>query len=449
MRGLLAGVIALAVGGSALSAQERSCLLVLENVDRQGNQVVVGADTNYFAGGNVRLSCRGMPIRMASDSVAAYGGRIIEVIGHMKYRDSTITMDADRGTYFKDGERWESRGNVVASNTGNGSTLTGPSLDYYRVVPGVRDTLEMYAVGRPLIDYVTLDSAGRRQEPYHIVADRVRFKGDDRVWAGGKVTIDRSDFAGRGDSLRLDTGAGNDGSLLGIAPELHGLGKDSFQLTGRRIDFRLEQKELTYLIAKGEGHAVNHDWDLTADTIGLDLHQRKLVQTVAWGRERRPHAISPQREILADSLVLETPDQKMREARAFGSAWVGGPPDSLTHERDWLLGDSVTARFAEHDSAGVARSTLRQVEARGHARSLYRVANKDPAGLPSINYSRADTILVTLKLTGDNGVERVDLSGDVDGVQLTPKAAGADSTAADSSAAPRGATAGPGPGARR
>ncbi len=447
MRGLLAGLVALAVGVPALAAQGRSCLLVLENVDRQGNQVVVGADTSYYAGGNVRLSCRGLPIKMASDSVAAHGGRIIEFIGHMKYRDSTITMDADRGTYFKDGERWESRGNVVAVNTDNGSTLTGPSLDYYRAVPGLRDTLEMYAIGRPQIDYVTTDSAGKRQEPYRIVADRVRFKGNDRVWAGGKVTIDRSDFAGRGDSLRLDTGPGNNGSLLGIAPELRGLGTDSFRLTGRRIDFQLDQKELTALTAKGEGHAVNRDWDLTADTIGLDLQERKLVQTLAWGRVRRPHALSPQREIRADSLALDTPGQRMREARAFGSAWVAGPPDSLTHERDWLSGDSVTARFAEHDSAGVARTALRQVEARGHAASLYRVNAKDRADPPSVNYSRADTILVTLKVGGDNGVERVDLHGTVDGIQLSPQRETPDSTAADSAAAPRSGA--PAPGARR
>ena len=49
---------------------------------------------------------------MQSDSVAAYGGNVVQFIGHVKYRDSTLTMDADRGTYYKSGERWEARGNV-------------------------------------------------------------------------------------------------------------------------------------------------------------------------------------------------------------------------------------------------------------------------------------------------------------------------------------------------
>ena len=66
--------------------------------------------TNYFAGGNVRLSCRGTQITMQSDSVAAYGGNVVQFIGNVKYRDSTLTMDADHGTYYKSGERWEARG---------------------------------------------------------------------------------------------------------------------------------------------------------------------------------------------------------------------------------------------------------------------------------------------------------------------------------------------------
>ena len=189
---------------------------------------------------------------MQSDSVAAYGGNVVQFIGRVKYRDSTLTMDADRGTYYKNGERWEARGNVTTKNLTTGSTLTGPSLDYFRVVKGVRDTLEMYATGRPTIQYFPTDSGGKAAEPYVIVGDRVRFKGDDRIWAGGKVTIDRSDFAARSDSLRLDTGAGSDGTLIGGRPVLRGLGADSFSITGNRIDLTLDQRELDLSAGQGQ-----------------------------------------------------------------------------------------------------------------------------------------------------------------------------------------------------
>ncbi|HEX6670007.1 MAG TPA: hypothetical protein VF061_10630, partial [Gemmatimonadales bacterium] len=74
-------------------AQGQRCVFQIDNVDRQGAVVETRQGTNYFAGGNVRLSCRGTTISMESDSVAAYGGTIVQFIGRVKYRDSTLTMD--------------------------------------------------------------------------------------------------------------------------------------------------------------------------------------------------------------------------------------------------------------------------------------------------------------------------------------------------------------------
>ncbi len=418
------------------------CVFSVDYVGGEGNQQVVGADTNYYAGGGVRLSCIGTSVRMSSDSVAYFfrkSGIIAYFIGKVKYRDSLITMDADRGTYYKNGERWEARGHVVTENLQNGSTLTGPSLDYLRVMPGVRDTQELYSVGRPTIKSVPTDSAGQRGEPYIIVADRVRMRGNDRTWAGGTVTVDRSDFAARGDSLFLDSGAGHNGVLLGT-PVMRGLGKDSFNLQGRRIELTLDQREITYVKALGNGHAVSTQVDLVADTIGLDLDQRSLSQTLAWGDSIRPRALASEYEIRGDSVAFDTPKQILREVRSFGNGWVGGKVDSLTHERDWMTGDSVVATFTTWDSAGTPRTALDQLEARGNARSYYRVADaKVPGGLPSVNYARGEQITVHMKTGGQRGVERVDLRGQVDGVYLEPLPV----------AAPRDSTAPPPPARRR
>lgn len=446
----LAGVLpALAglAGAVPAAAQGSRCTFQIDNVDRQGAVVETPRGTNYFAGGNVRLSCRGTKISMQSDSVAAYGGNVVQFIGRVRYRDSTITMNADRGTYYKAGERWEARGRVATTNLTTGSTLTGPSLDYFRVVRGVRDTFEMYAVGRPRIKYVTSDSAGRAEEPYLIVADRVRFKGNDRVWGGGKVTIDRSDFAARGDSLRLDTGKGSDGTLLGGTPTLRGLGPDSFTISGNRIDLELDRRELTYLVAKGKGHAVNREWDLVADTIALDINGRKLEQTLAWGEKVRPSAKSPSYAMIADSLALDTPGQQLREVRGFGRAWLGGtmhPGD----ERDWMRGDTVVARFAARDSAGTTRALLTRIEARQAAQSYHLDTNVRMPARPSINYARGDAIVVTMKEGDVRGVERVDIRGRVDGIQLEATAdtttSPADSAGARGRAAPGQGPAGEG-----
>jgi hypothetical protein len=413
--------------------QAGRCVFQITNVDRQGSVVETPQGTNYFAGGNVQLSCRGLQVSIRSDSLAAYGGNVVHFIGNVKYRDSTLTMDADKGTYYKNGEKWEARGRVVTDNLRTGSKLTGPTLDYYRVVKGVRDTLEMYATGRPRIEYTTGDPGAPPGEPYIVVADRVRMKGSDRLWAGGKVTIDRSDFSARGDSLRLDTGKGSDGTLIRGSPMMRGLGRDSFNLTGRRLDLRLNRRELTYVTAKGNGHAVSKEWDLVADTIGLDIKNRRLEQTLAWGDSTRPYANSPGYAMRADSLALDTPGQQLKEVRGFGRAWLGGTIDTRTKQRDWIRGDTVVAQFAQRDSAGVTRAALSRIIARKSAQSFHLDANQRHPDRPSINYARGDVIVMTMKQGVRTGVDRVDIRGQVDGVQLEA----ADAPVARDSLAPR------------
>ena len=58
------------------------------------------------------------------------------------------------------------------------------------------------------------------------------------------------------------------------------------------------------MTAKGAGHAISKEWDLVADTIGLDLKNRKLDQTLAWGDSTRPYASSPSYAMRADSLAM-------------------------------------------------------------------------------------------------------------------------------------------------
>ncbi len=415
---LALALVALMTRVGTAHGQSDKCVFQIDNVDRQGSVNETARGTNYFAGGNVRLSCRGQQLTMQSDSVAAYGGDVVQFIGNVKYRDSTLTMDADRGTYYKKGERWEARGRVVTRNLRNGSTLTGPALDYFRVVKGVRDTMEMFSTGRPRIEYTTLTPGAKRGEPYIIVADRVRMKGSDRLWGGGKVTIDRSDFAAKADSLRLDTGKGSDGTLIGGNPVMRGLGRDSFNLSGRRLDLKLDQRELTYVTAKGSGRAISKEWDLVADTIGLDLNNRKLDQTLAWGDSIRPYATSPAYAMRADSLALDTPAQQLKEVRGFGTAWLGGTIDSATKQRDWMQGDTVVASFVQRDSAGTKRAALSRIVARKGAQSYHLEANSKRPDRPSINYARGDVIVMTMSRSPRGGVDRVDIRGQVEGIQL-------------------------------
>ena len=425
-----------AVTASAVSAQEgQKCIFRLRSVGDSGVQVTSAAGTDYFAGGGVHITCQGTAVSMISDSVAAFGGKVVKFIGNVHYRDSTVTLDADNGTYFKDGERWEARGQVQTTNLKSGSTLTGPSVDYLRVVKGVRDTAEMFATGRPTIRYVSRDSAGAAQEPYIVVGDRIRQRGDDQIWAGGQVTIDRSDFTARGDSLRLETGNAGSGTLMRDKPTMRGLGKDTFNLAGAQIDFALTEKDIRAVKARGDAHAVTKDLDLVADTIEIDLKEQRAEQTRAWGTATRPLAVSKAYEVRADSLAVDTPGQKLRQVRAFSNAWIGTEKDSASGERDWIAGDSVVADFAPRDSAGSDVIRLVGLESRVDAKSFYRSTDKPkdgttPPKAPGLNYARADRIVVHMRDDEKGGVEKVDLFGNVDGVQLDPAPEGKGSASA-------------------
>lgn len=412
---------------AAPAAQQR-CQFVIDNVDREGARIEVAPGVvNYFAGGNVRFRCANLPVRIASDSVAAYQGTVIQFVGQVRYRDSTAEMTADFGTYFRDAEKWEARGNVRLNNIRNGSSLRGPMLDYFRPARGLRDTTEMYADQRPTLTLPVRDSTGASAVPYLVVADRIRLRGSDQVWGGGRVTIDRDDLRSRGDSLQLDTGPRGDGALVGNAL-VRRLAADSFELRGRRIDLKLAQRELRRVTARDSASLAGSDLTLTGDNIGLDLRQRVVGQTTAWGKVRRPVALSQDYEIRGDSVAFDTPEQVLREIRAFRNAWLGAKPDSAG-DRDWVAGDSVVASFIQRDSAGTKRPLLQRLQATGNGKALYRFTQE---GQPraSFNYTKADLILVTMRLAGDSvQVDSVFARGNVEGIHLQPSVLRADTTA--------------------
>jgi hypothetical protein len=328
----------------------------------------------------------------------------------------------------------------VAFKRPPGGVRRGPNLNYYRAVKGIRDTVEMYASSRPTIDYRSSPDSG---EPYVIVADRVRLKGDDRMWGGGRVTIDRSDFAARGDSMQLDQATGF-GVLVG-KPRVEGKGARPYALTGTRIELALTGREVRAVKALGQGVATGSDWRLTADTIHLLLERRKLQQAFAWGKgdSSRARAVSTLYTIDADSLALDLPDEVLSEARAYRRAFSTSKKDSTaTADVNWIAGDTLTAHWRQvPDSTGQAKSKLRRLVSRGSARSFTHLYNeKDTTTGPSLNYSRGERIDIALKA---DRVDTVVVTGRADGLQLEqlppkpPADSTADSTKATAKATPK------------
>jgi hypothetical protein len=134
----------------------------------------------------------------------------------------------------------------------------------------------------------------------------------------------------------------------------------------------------------------------------------------------------------ADSLALDTPGQQLKEVRGFGTAWLGGTIDARTKQRDWMRGDTVVAQFVQRDSAGIRRAALNRIVARKGAQSFHLDPDPKHPDRPAINYARGDVIVMTMKSGVQGGVDRVDVRGQVDGVQLEA----ADAPARDTLAPP-------------
>ena len=409
----------------------RPCRVAVDSMGHYAEATNAAGEKTSYGGGGVLAHCDGTGTTISADSFAHYSalGRL-DLIGRVQIRDTGLALDARIASYYLKDERLEAHNNVVAVNRRTGSVLRGPNLRYWRAVKGIRDTVEMYATQRPTVEYRQTETGDSlATEPYIIVADRMRFKGDDRMWAGGKVTIDRSDFAARSDSMTLDQTQGF-GILVG-KPSVEGKGRTAngeagknYTLVGTRIELALAQRDIRGVKALGNGKATGSDWTLTADTIDLRIADKLLQQTFAWGDSTRPHAISALYTIQSDSLAIDSPGEVLTESRAFGRAFSTEKRDSTTpaNETDWITGDSLTIRFVqEQDSlTNRPRSRLRELVSRGSARALtHHPDTKDTthAG-PSINYSRGNRITVAMLR---DRIERVIVAGKADGVQLEPR----------------------------
>ena len=270
------------------------------------------------------------------------------------------------------------------------------------------------------------------------------------------MTVDRSDVAARGDSAKLDL-ARNLGALVGGTPVVDGKGKDAYHLTGKNIRFALtDSHEIRQVVSRGDALAHGPDWRLTADTLDMAIDSGKVQRAQAWGKTKRPHALSGVNTIVADSLDIHMPAQIVRLVWAYGDARTTSrdttvrdstardptardttvrnttvrnttvhdtiaklPPPLFRADEDWLTGDTLRADFAVvTNRAGAKKSQLDHLTSFSSARALYHVANDQHPECPKgINYARGRRIDIALK---EAKVSTVDIVGKTDGVYLEP-----------------------------
>jgi lipopolysaccharide export system protein LptA len=444
---LLLGCVAAGTASAQIGPAPTGRCALQASFDRITSVSLPSGQRNSFLGGNVVARCPSQNLVLKSDSLEAYGdeGRFY-FVGHVDYSEPRLKLTSDYLTYFQREERLLAFLNVDAKLP-TGSTLKGNQLEYLRAVPPIRTKQQATAVSRPTITVVERDSAGKPQPPVNITGNTIFLDGDSTVIASGEVVVVRPELTATGDSLYLDGGAG----LLRMMrkPKIVGTKGRPFTLVGETIDLLSRRKKLERVLSKKAAEATSEDMNLKSDTIELRVTDDLLQRAISWG-PTRAHATSPTQTIVADSIDVSLPGQRLREMHAVRGASAEGLPDTMkvhTKERDRLTGDTIVAHFdslALRDSA--SKPQIRRLVAESHATSLQHIPARDTTvKLPAIVYVRGRQITATFDSSQVKTVVVVD-PDQATGVYLEPNAdstskarkAATDSTAR---AAPRGGAA--------
>jgi hypothetical protein len=355
---------------------------------------------NVFTGGNVVARCPAQSLVLRSDSLESYGddGRII-FIGHADYAEPRLKLKADNITYYQRDERLLAVQNVNASLP-TGSTLRGPQVEFLRAIPRVRPQQSATATGRPTVSLVERDAQGRAQPPVHVTGANIYLQGDSIVSAVGDVVVVRPELTATGDSLYGNGGSG----LLRIMrnPKITGTKGRPFTLVGETIDLLSRRRKLERVLAKNAAAANSEDLNIRSDTIDLRVVDDLLQRASAWGKSRA-RATSLTQTMLADSIDVVMPAQRIRDLYAVRAATAEGAPDTTkfrTTEKDRLTGDTIIAHFdtvPPKDTASKPR--IRQLVAIGSknslATSLQHLPPRDTSVcVPAQNYVRGRLITV-------------------------------------------------------
>lgn len=422
---LLAALIPLLPSGAAAQGRGQPCILDFEarNPSRQPNIFIVrlpSGSRETYAGGGVRYSCRGQGVTLEADSTRFNeDSRILNLVGNVRYREPRATLDADRMTYYLD-EEWLIAEGRVNAGLPEGSTMAGSYVEYYRAVPGVRSESRTIATNRPTLRLVQRDSMGGTQPPVTVVATRIESQGETVVYAGGDVVITREDLHATGDSAYLDQS--REFGRLMRDPTVTGSGERNYTLSGTVIDFFTSEQRIERVFAMGNGDVTSDELNLKADSIDLRIVEDELDRVYAWGPSRA-RAVSPQQDMIADSIEALLPSQILREVHAVGSAYAETVPDSAriqSEERDWVRGDTVVARFDPPAESDTTNSPVpREMVATGNASAMYQLP---PTGrcvtAPSINYVRGRTLTVRFAESDISTVTVVQADDPVSGVFL-------------------------------
>jgi len=382
-----------------------------------------GSRTTFIGGGMV-ARCQGDPQTIRADSAEQYESiEMLVLIGNVVFEEpGKMRVTAPNATYFAGEERLVATGGVVATDLPTGSTITGPTIEYFRA-GSRRPFSRLYAPQRPTMRLVEKDSSGTEQSPISITANQFEQSGDSTLVGWGDVVIDREQITGRSDSASFD----NITEKARLIRNAFILSRDTtrpFRLVGDSIDMFSKDRKLERVVALHRAQATSNDVTMRAERVEMRLDSQVVDRAWAYG-PGRAYAETSTQSLEADSIEILMPAQLVQALHAIGRALAFGTPDSLrirNAEQDVLSGDTIVALFDTVTTAPdtAPKSSITRVIATRTASARYRIPSSRGAYCPpGINYVRGKRIVVDFE---SGSVRTVAVDSQASGVFLEPSA---------------------------
>jgi len=358
------------------------------------------SNTILMVGGGFVGHCTGEKNTLKADSAEYYQiNGFVNLFGNVTYEEKAeFRVTSNHAIYLVREGKLIADGNVNALQLKSGSTFVGPLIEYYRVMPDIREVSRLHAPNSPRVTIKQKDSTGKDLEPVTITAATLDDTGDSTLIASGNVVILRTDITARSDSANYNKPTGN--ARLIRQANIESTNKEqAFTLAGDTIDLFTHDQILDRVLVKHFGKAKSGEVNMSAERLDLRLVDRKIERAYVYG-VGRAKADTKSQSLEADSMDILLPNQRIRELRAFGSAQAVGKPDSMkmkSEENDVLKGDSVIAQFdsLKNPADTSAKAEIRRVVAMGNASSKVQIASRQGREFPpAINYIRGKYLVV-------------------------------------------------------
>lgn len=438
--------LALLLCAPSLHGQANVCALLEQQGAYQIQQA--GESQIIYASGPIFVKCQNGEELRADSAVIYEGNNEIHLFRRVDYGDPTRALTSDYATYNGNTGRLYATGNVVFTDKQRGSTLRGPDLEYFRVMPG-RPEAQMIATGRPHLTVVPRSEPGQaRRDPMEIDGDRITSIGERFLSAEGNAVIRGRQVNASAATATFDQEA--DRLELRSNARITG---ERYDLTGDFIETQLREGSVERVLSRTNARLVNERLTVNGPELQLFFAGDSLQRLVSGpggqsGEGARSVALATGFRMEGDSLEAQLPGQLLQRVTAVGTAraeaWdtaqaappagapapldsgavrpAGAVADSaaqanadaalaeaqVPRDRDLIFADTIIGYFVQVDTttraaaADSARRTEPKTEldrmlAMGEARSLYRLRNREQergtsTAPPGINYVIGDTI---------------------------------------------------------